>query len=135
MFPLFSSVSSATSSYSVMESVESLLALRTSEDWTTFSIYDMIAHCCEAARKPRSVLFGALDWLLREWPHHTVLIPTSPALATLNTTSLRAEDFVLRSYYRHENGPYISHIRVHKDVSVTPRRVSVDVQYTAEAQA
>lgn len=136
MFPLSSSVSIATPSHSsVMETVQSLLALRTSEDWTTFSIYDMILHCCEGARKPRAVLFAAIDWLFRKWPHHTVLIPTSPALATLDTTSLRAEDFVLRSYYRHANGPYISHIRVHKDVDLIPRRVSTDVQYASEAQA
>ena len=135
MFPLSSSISFATSSHSsVMETVKSLLSLRTSEDWTTFSIYDLIVRCCNAARKPRSTLFVAIDWLLHEWPYHIILIPTSPALATLNTTSLRAEDFVLRSYYRRANGPYISHLRVHKDVSLIPRRESFDVQRASQAQ-
>ena len=96
MFPLSSTVSSVTSSCSaVMETVRSLLSLRTSEDWSIFSIYDLIVSCCQGARKPRAVLFGAIDWLLQEWPHHTVLVRTSPGLATLNTTSVKEEDHVL----------------------------------------
>ncbi len=118
-----------------METVRSLLSLRTSEDWSIFSIYDLIVSRCQGARKPRAVLFGAIDWLLQEWPHHTVLVPTSPGLATLNTTSVNEEDHVLRRYYRHANGPYISHIRVHKDVNLIPRRIPADVQHASEAQA
>ena len=136
MFPLSATASCVTSSYSaVMETVRSLLSLRTSENWTIFSIYDLIISCCQGTRKPRAVLFGAIDWLLQEWPHHTVLVPTSPGLATLNTTSVREEDHVLRRYYRHANGPYISHIRVHKDVNLIPRRVPADVHHASEAQA
>ena len=142
MFPLSSSISFATSSdSSVMESrrvlamVKSVLSFRTYGDWTTFSIYDMIVRCCEVRRKPRALLFRAIDWLLEEWPHHTVLISTSPALATLNTISLRTEDCVLRRYYRRANGPYISHIRVHNDVNVIPRRVTENAQYPSKTPA
>ena len=136
MFPLSSSISFATSSdSSVMEMVKSVLSFRTYGDWTTFSIYDMIVRCCEVRRKPRALLFRAIDWLLEEWPHHTVLIPTSPALATLNTISLRTEDCVLRRYYRRANGPYISHIRVHNDVNVIPRRVTENAQYPSKTPA
>ena len=128
MFPLSASASSTVPSHSsVMETVKSLLSLRTSEAWSTFSIYDLIVSCCEVTRKPRATLFRAIDWLLHEWPYHTVPIATSPALATLNALSLRTEDYVLSHYYRHANGPYISHIRVHKDVDLVPRRTSVDV--------
>ena len=119
MFPLAQS-DSPSSSYesSVNETVQFLLTLRTSHDWTMFSIYDLIGRCCEAQRKPKRLLFGAIDWLLNKWPHHIVLIPTSPTLATLNARAIYRDDFALRRYYRHGNGPYISHVRVHKHVSL-----------------
>ncbi len=127
MFPL----SAASAAASVTETVRSLLSLRTSDDWTMFSVHDLIKGYCERRRKPRSVLFDAIDWLLREWPYHTALIPTSPTLASLDATSLYREDFALRSYYRHENGPYISHIRVHKDVNAPHRRALHHAQHAS----
>ena len=135
MFPLCSTVSSPSRSSSVMDIVRFLLSLRRSEDWTIFSIYDLVVRCCQETRKPRAVLFSAIDWLLQEWPHHIVLVPTSPGLATINTTSVKQGNHVLRLYYRHENGPYISHIRIHKDVNLISRRIPVDVQPASEAQA
>lgn len=128
MFPLSQSAPVAAS---VMETVQALLSLRMSADWTMFSIHDLIKRYCEGQRKPRVLLFAAIDWLLREWPYHTALIPTSPTLASLDATSLYREDFALRSYYRHRNGPYISHIRVHKDVKVRHRRALHHAQHAS----
>ena len=97
-----------------------LLSLRTPGEWTRLSVFDLITRCCVEQRQPISVLSDAIDWLLREWPHHTVPIPTSRALATLTATSPQRETLELRRYYKTSNGPYISHIRVHKDIKVKP---------------
>ena len=133
MFSLSAPNSAVTSINStIMETVSLLLSLRTSADWTIFSIHDLILRCCETQRKPRTVLFGAIDWLIQEWPRLTVLIPTSSALATVNAMSLYGEDFILKRYYRHGTGPYISHIRIHKDVSIPHRRASNNVQSASE---
>ena len=132
MFPL-SRPPSSTAEYesSVMQTVQFMLSLRTSDEWTVFSIFDLIVRYCEPHRQPRTVLFDAIDWLLRKWPYHTALITTSPALATLTATSSQRENFELRRYYRHSNGgPYVSHIRVHEDVTMEPMRVHHHVQYT-----
>ena len=104
----------------VMQTVLFLLALRTQNEWTSFSIYDLITRCCEARKQPISVLYKALDWLLQAWPHHTVLTPTSRALATLTATSPQREALALRRYYKASDGPYISHIGIHKDITVNP---------------
>lgn len=123
MFPVCQShCSSATYEASVMDTIRSLLLLRTSKEWTILSIYDLIVRCCEAKRRPRKVLFGAIDRLLQEWPHHIALIPTSPTLATLDASAASREDIALRRYYRRGNGPYISHIRVHKHVRLASGR-------------
>ena len=119
MFPVSRpSISTTGINSAVMQTVRCLLSLRATGEWTRFSVFDLIAHCCEARRQPISVLFGAIDWLLHEWPNHTVLIPTSRALATLTATSPQRETLELRRYYKTSNSPYISHIRIHKDVTV-----------------
>ena len=105
----------------VGDTIRSILSLRASKEWTSFSIYELIVHCCEAKHRPRKVLFGALDWLLEEWPHHVAAIPTSPTLATLDSRATSRENMALRRYYRRDRGPYISHIRVHRDVTIAPR--------------
>ena len=102
----------------VRQTVRFLLSLRTPGEWTLLSVLDLITRCCVAQRQPISVLFDAIDWLLQEWPHHTVLIPTSRALATLTAMSPQRENLELRRYYRTSRGPFISHIRIHKDVTV-----------------
>ena len=136
MFPLSAPISAVTSSTStIMETVCLLLSLRTSADWTIFSIHDLLLRCCETQRKPRAALFGAIDWLIQEWPRLTVLIPTSSALATLNATSLYGEDSILRRYYRHATGPYISHIRIHRDIILQHRRTLNNVQPASETPA
>lgn len=94
-----------------------LLSLRTSNEWTLFSIVDLIVRCCVVRKQPRCVLFRAIDWFLQYWPHHTVLIPTSHALATLTAPSPQAEKLQLENYYKSSKGQYISHIRLHRDIS------------------
>ncbi len=111
----------------VMQMVLFLLSLRTSDEWTLFSILDLVTRCCEARKQPIGVLYKALDWLLKEWPNHTVLIPTSRALATLTTTSPQREDLALRRYYKVPGGPYISHIRLHKDITIKSMELADDV--------
>lgn len=100
-----------------LRTVRFLLSLRTSNEWTLFSILDLILRCCVVRKQPRSVLFRAIDWFLQDWPHHTVLIPTSHALATLTAPSPQAEKLQLRNYYKSSKGQIISHIRLHRDIS------------------
>ena len=138
MFPVLHRESTASEGLqsSAMQAVRFLLDRRTAEEWTLYSISDLIIDYCQAHRQPRSSLFGAIDWLRREWPFHTVLIPTSRAMATFAATSPQREDLALRRYYKSPQGPYISHIRVHEDVTCdttdTTRR---HVQHASEARA
>ena len=120
MFPIVEPWDQLASKESaVMEMVQNILSLRTLEDWTEFSVYDLVIRCCEALRKPMALLFAAIDWLFAVWPYHISLVPTSPALATLNTTSHFRENLELRRLYRGSQGTYVSHFRVHKDVYLT----------------
>ena len=137
MFPLSHPEPFATGIDSpVPQTVRFLLSLRTPSEWTLLSVFDLIARCCVARRQPISVLFGAIDWLLQEWPNHTVLIPTSRALATLTATSPQRETLELRRYYKTSNGPYISHIRVHKDITVKPMELTDhDARHPSKTQA
>ena len=113
-----------------------LLSLRSPSEWTRFSVLDLIARCCVARRQPIRVLFGAIDWLLKEWPNHTVPIPTSRALATLTATSSQREALELRKYYKTSNGPYISHIRVHKDIKLEPTELTDhDARHSRKTEA
>ena len=138
MFPVLRRESTASEGRqsSAMQAVRFLLDRRTVEQWTLYSISDLIIDYCQAHRRPRSSLFGAIDWLRREWPFHTVLIPTSRAMATFAATSPQRENLALRRYYKSPQGPYISHIRVHEDVTCdttdTTRR---HVQHASEARA
>ena len=119
MFPVLHRENTASEGLqsSVMAAVRFLLDRRTDEEWTLYSIPNLIIDYCQAHRQPRSSLFGAIDWLRREWPFHTVLIPTSQAMATFAATSPQREDLALRRYYKSPQGPYISHIRVHEHVT------------------
>ena len=138
MFPVLHRESIASEGFqsSAMQAVRFLLDRRTVEEWTLYSISDLIIDYCQAHRQPRSSLFGAIDWLRREWPFHTALIPTSRAMATFAATSPQREDLALRRYYKSPRGPYISHIRVHEDVTCdttdTTRR---HVQHASEVRA
>ena len=121
MFPVFPPTAFATGIDSaVLETVRSLLSLRTAGDWTLLSVPDLIVRFCEVRRRPISLLFRAIDWLRHEWPNHTVPIPTSRALATLTATSSSRDSLELRRYYRLSNGPYVSHIRIHKNITTRP---------------
>ena len=121
MFPVLQSDSSGRRiDYAALQTARFLLTLRASGEWTLFPISDLIFLCCEERRQPISVLFSAIDWLRREWPHHMILIPTSRALATLTATSPQRDALELRRYYKTSNGSYISHIRIHKDIIIRP---------------
>ena len=118
MYPVSrQSTSAADRDSSVVQAVQFLLDLRTTDEWTLFSISDLIVNYCQASRQPRTILFDGIDWLRREWPHHTALIPTSRALATIAATSPQREILELRRYYKSSRGPYISHIRLHRDIN------------------
>ena len=137
MFPVSRpSTSTREIDSAVMQMVRFILSLRATGEWTRFFVFDLIAHCCEARRQPISVLFGAIDWLRQEWPNHTVLIPTSRALATLTAVSPQRQTLELRKYYKTSNSPYISHIRIHKDITVKPmERTDHDARHTSKTQA
>ena len=122
--------------HSVLQTVRLVLSLRTPGEWTVFSVLDLIDNCCEKRRQPIRVLFDAIDWLLKEWPHHTVLIPTSRALATLVATSPQKEDLELRRYYKPPDGPYISHIRIHKNITLEPMELTdYDARHSSKTQS
>lgn len=102
----------------VIDTILLILSWRTLDEWTVFSVYDLIGRCCEQRRQPRRILFEAIDWLTQHWPHHTVLIRTSRSLATLPSASPGMESIMLRNYYRDAEGSHVSHIRIHRSVQV-----------------
>ena len=93
--------------------VRDILKERGPGEWTIFAVSDLVARHCRDGRQPISALREAIDWLMQNWRDHTVLIPTSRAMATLTAMSPQQEKLVLRRYYRRNQGPYISHIRLH----------------------
>ena len=120
----------------VTPAVRFLLDRRSADEWTLFSISTLIVDYCQTRRQPRAALFDAIDWLRREWPDHTVLIPTSRAMATIAATSPQQENFELRRYYKSPRGPYISHLRLHEDVAIeTEDATRRHVRYAQEARA
>ena len=138
MFPVLHRESAASEGLQspAMQAVQFLLDRRTAEEWTLYSISDLIIDYCQTHRQPRTSLFGAIDWLRREWPFHTVLIPTSRAMATFAATSPQREDLALRRYYKSPQGPYISHIRVHENVTCDTTDVTRHhVYHASEARA
>ncbi len=106
------------------EAVEFLLSLRRDSDqgeWTRLSISDLIIRYCEARRRPRLQLFDAIDWLRREWAGHVSLVPAPLRLATIAAVSPQQEGLALRRYYKQSDGPYISHLSFHQDVTTHAR--------------
>ena len=104
----------------ILQAVRFLLSLRArhaDREWTMLSVSDLIVEYCQDHRQPRNVLFGAFDWLRRRWPGHTILVPTPLGLATLAARSSEQQDVALRRYYKPVNGPYVSHIRFHQDIT------------------
>ena len=137
MFPVSGRHSSMAGRDSpVMQVVRYLLDRRNADEWTLFSISDLIVDYCQARRQPRAILFDAIDWLRREWPYHIVLIPTSRALATIAAASPQQEILELRRYYKSSHGPYISHLRLHEDVAIeTEDATRRHVRYAQQARA
>lgn len=133
MFPLSGP---GFSDQDVWQAARRILPDRPVSEWTVLSILDLIDDCCVKRRQPVEALFEAISLLVREWPDHIVLIPTTRSLATLAADSPLKEELVLRSYYKSPQGPYISHIRIHQDISLPPARTKSDyVPHPAEAQA
>ena len=104
----------------IRHAVRFLLSLRPGHsqgEWTMLSVSDLIVEYCETHRQPRNLLFAAIHWLQREWPGHTSLVPTPLRLATVAASSPQQENLALRRYYKPADGPYVSHIRFHRDVT------------------
>lgn len=101
---------------------ETVLSLCTrSSEWSMFAILDLITRCCVLHHQPIARLYAAIRALVRAWPGHIALIPTSRSLATLTSGSPSRDELELRRYFTNEDGgPYISHIRVHREVTVDP---------------
>ena len=121
MFPIAPPPSSPADRHAaILHAVRFLLSLRPRHaqgEWTMLSVSDLIVQYCETHRQPRGVLFRAIDWLQREWPGHTSLVPTPLGLATLAASSPQQENLALRRYYKPTSGPYVSHIRFHQGVT------------------
>ena len=115
MFPIRHEVST-------LAMVETVLSLCTrSSAWSMFSILDLIQHCCVLHHQPTARLYAAIRALVRAWPGHIALIPTSRSLATLTSGSPSRDELELRRYFTNEDGgPYISHIRIHREVTIDP---------------
>lgn len=120
MFPIARPEPKA-SERAVLDTVAFILSLRKADEWTLYSVPDLIAQAGEVRRQPVGTLFDAIAWLRYNWPGHTVLVPTSRSLATITATSRQRENMELRRYYRAGNGPYVSHFRVHRAVQPIPR--------------
>ena len=117
MFPLIEPITSPKGlDPRVRETANHILSLRNTDEWTVLAVYDLIAKCCEARRRPLRLLYEAIDLLMCRLSRYIVLIPTPRRLATLGVHSIQQEKMKLRNYYRYrgENGPYISHVRIHK---------------------
>ena len=136
MFPVACPLTGVRNAEStVVPMVNQILAARQDRDWTLFSIFNLIVQNCESGRRPIKALFEAIDWIVRQWPRHIVLVPTSRAFATI-TSSPQGEELALRRYYRHANGPYISHVRLHRDIKMNPKELPTPhVQFPSEIQA
>ena len=104
---------------SVVCMIRHILALRADEEWTMISIADLIRSCCIGRREPISVLFRAVDRIVHTWPNYIILVYTPHGIATLGTKSRQSVNLALRRYYKPRNGPYVSHIRLHKDISIS----------------
>ena len=126
MFPVSRPSSSpAERRAATLHAVRFLLSLRPGHsqgEWTMLSVSDLIVEYCETHRRPRSVLFDAIRWLQREWPGHTSLVPTPLRLATIAASSPQQESLALRRYYKPSDGPYVSHIQFHRDVTADAPR-------------
>lgn len=125
LFPVVPPPASAADRHAaILDAVQFLLSLRSRHaegEWTVLSVSDLIVEYCETHRRPREVLFGAIDWLHREWPGHTHLAPTPLRLATIAAVSPQQENLALRRYYKPTDGPYISHVSFHQDVTTDDR--------------
>ena len=86
-------------------------------EWASFAVSDLVRRLCRDRRRPLRALDRAIARLTREWPGHTYLVATSPALATLTSPNRQADALKLRCYYKSPGGPYISHLRVHRAVT------------------
>lgn len=118
MYPLSKKKhSSNTDNSSIIETVNLILSLRNPDEWTFFSISDLIIQCCVNQKKPIAVLYNAIDWLHRQWPNRVVLIPTTRSLVTLTARSSQQEKLQLRRCYESKDGLLISHIRVHRSIT------------------
>lgn len=89
----------------------------TTGDWALLSVSDLITQLCQDRRRPIQALDHAIERLAQQWPRHIYLVPTSPALATLTSPNRASDELKLRSYYKTPDGPYVSHIRVHRAVT------------------
>ena len=119
MFPILN-VDDGQGGCAARRAAEQILSLRGPGEWTMFAIEDLIVQCCEQRRQPLVLLFRAIDKLMEECTGFIVMIPTPRSLATITAVSPGREEMELRQYYRYRNanGPYISHIRIHRDAEL-----------------
>ena len=117
MFPVtLPNCSTAAMTHLILKIAATITRVDFTGDWIQSSISDLIEICCVKQRASRSLLYQTIDWMLTKWPHHIVLIPTSESIATLQVTSPNHASLLLRKYYKRQHNPYISHIRIHRDL-------------------
>jgi len=86
------------------------------QEWTQFSVRQLLEECGERRRRPVRHVFHAIRELVALHPGEVVLIPTSRAMAAITARSGHSETLQLKSYFRDAEGRYVSHIRIHKSV-------------------
>ena len=92
-------------------------AISTKEDWTVFKISNLIEKYCLEKHLPIVLLHQAIKWLIQRFPGHVVPIKTSRAMATLASPAHLQTIHLKKRYLREvTGGPYISDIRIHKDI-------------------
>ncbi len=118
MFPLAMPPNAHSHNTLLRQTANHILSLRGATDWTLFSVYDLLTQSCEILRQPISILFQAIDLLIRHWKQYIILIPIPKTLATTAAHNTHHEQILLRNYYRSSNsrGPYISHLRIHSAI-------------------
>ena len=119
LFPLRCARAISSDRASVACMIRHILTLRTNEEWTILSIAALIRRCCIRRREPIRILYRAVDRIAYSWPNHIIFVYTSHGIATLGSKSQQSANLALRRYYKPRKGPYVSHIRLHKDISIS----------------
>lgn len=90
--------------------------ISSSSEWTTMSVEDIILKWAISWRIPVAQIHKAIMELYRNHPDKVALGATPRSLATLTTSSHFRQNLELKKYVRGDDGRYISHVRLHRQL-------------------